>query len=155
VAVLYDEIDAHVGGRAAVALSRMLVEQSERTQVLAITHNPSLAASGDLHLVVRRRSDGRKPHGEEEEGMSDGALNGIPGMPSLLQPPSSFVSIAAVEGTDRRNELVRMASGDLAPAEAAAFAEALIRDGRSYAQGRKATEDPIGASATNGTAVRP
>jgi hypothetical protein len=48
-----------------------------------------------------------------------------------------------------------MASGDLAPAEAAAFAEALIRDGRSYAQGRRATEDPIGASATNGTAVRP
>lgn len=136
VAVLYDEIDAHVGGRAAVALSRLLLEQSEKCQVIAITHNPSLAASGDVHLVVRRQSRGR--------GLDQSAPDEDPGRRSLSSSSSSgsFVSVVAVGGAERRKELARMASGDLAPEEAAAFAEALIRDARGSGQDLSPREQP-------------
>ena len=108
VAVLYDEIDAHVGGHAAVALARMMVKQSVAgSQVIAITHNPSVAASGDLHLVVKRQT------------LSDDSRTGS----------ATIVSVDAVGGAERRRELARMASGDLAAEEAEIFAEALIRDG--------------------------
>lgn len=115
VVVLYDEIDAHVGGRAAVALARMLVDQSHAFQVVAITHNPSVAASGDVHLVVQRS----KRRSSTADGDRHTTTSGI----------SAFVSVDSVIGSARRNELARMASGDLAPTEAAIFADALIRDG--------------------------
>jgi DNA repair ATPase RecN len=113
VVVLYDEIDAHLGGHAAVAVARMLVDQAERCQVIAITHNPSLAASGDVHIVVQRRNESPRETGAR-------------GRP---QGSSIFVSAGAMDGHERRIELARMASGDLASNEAAIFADALIRDG--------------------------
>ena len=58
VAVLYDEIDAHVGGRAAVSVANMLAIQSTSSQVLSITHSPSVAAVADLHVVVTPTSIG-------------------------------------------------------------------------------------------------
>lgn len=54
--VVYDEIDAHIGGEAAVAVARLLRSQGRRWQVVAITHNPVIAAAGDVHFVVRRHA---------------------------------------------------------------------------------------------------
>lgn len=105
VAVIYDEIDAHVGGHAAVAMGRMLASQSRWSQVVAITHNPSVAAVADTHVVIQR----------------------IPSRDGL--PNEKTVRAEAVEGPERRKELARMASGDMATEEAEIFAEALIRDG--------------------------
>ncbi|CAM9828225.1 unnamed protein product [Ectocarpus sp. 6 AP-2014] len=51
-AVLYDEIDAHVGGRTAVAVGRLLANQGRDSQVLVVTHTASVAALADQHLVV-------------------------------------------------------------------------------------------------------
>ncbi|CAM9955122.1 unnamed protein product [Ectocarpus fasciculatus] len=51
-AVLYDEIDAHVGGRTAVAVGRLLANQGRDSQVVVVTHTASVAALADQHLVV-------------------------------------------------------------------------------------------------------
>jgi DNA repair ATPase RecN len=107
IAVLYDEIDAHVGGRAAVSLASMLVDQSLSCQVVAITHSPSVAAVADLHIVIHKAA----------------------GKTTTIRSSSNWVRVAVVDGADRRTELARMASGDLAVPEAEIFADALIRDG--------------------------
>jgi DNA repair ATPase RecN len=116
IAVLYDEIDAHVGGRAAVSLASMLVDQSLSCQVVAITHSPSVAAVADLHIVIHKAATA------ETTTASDG-------MKTTSRLSSNWVRVAVVDGADRRTELARMASGDLAVNEAEIFADALIRDG--------------------------
>jgi DNA repair ATPase RecN len=115
LAIIYDEIDAHVGGRAAVTMAKLLSDQSrvrrsrdrgrrsERgSQIIAITHSASLAAIADRHIVVER------------------CLN----RGSKSAPVRTYV----VDGSSRRREIARMASGDLASDEAETFADALIRD---------------------------
>jgi DNA repair protein RecN (Recombination protein N) len=52
--MVYDEIDAHIGGEAAVAVARLLRRLSGRRKVIAITHNPIIAAAAQRHLVVSR-----------------------------------------------------------------------------------------------------
>jgi len=118
IAIIYDEIDAHVGGRAAVTIAKLLADQSRTSmqcsddesefarrgsQIIAITHSASLAAIADRHIVVERcvRSDESMP---------------LP------------IRTYTVDGSSRRKEIARMASGDLASDEAETFAEALIRD---------------------------
>ena len=103
LAIIYDEIDAHVGGRAAVTMAKLLADQTQSSsQIIAITHSASVAAIADQHIVVERTT-----------------LNG---------ENSSKVRVFPVDGSSRRKEIARMASGDLATGEAEAFADALIRD---------------------------
>uniref|UniRef100_A0A7S3LCQ9 DNA repair protein RecN n=1 Tax=Amphora coffeiformis TaxID=265554 RepID=A0A7S3LCQ9_9STRA len=101
ITVVYDEIDAHVGGRAAVALGHMLADQSLQSQVIAITHSPAVAASADAHIVVQKTLSGDR----------------------------TLISVESKSEAERRQELARMASGDVAAQEAEVFAEALIRNG--------------------------
>ncbi|EED92241.1 predicted protein [Thalassiosira pseudonana CCMP1335] len=117
ICIIYDEIDAHVGGRAAVTMAKLLADQTRKapdladidtatmergSQIIAITHSASVAAIADKHIVVERtiRQD------------------------STASP----VRALTVDGSSRRKEIARMASGDLAAGEAEAFADALIRD---------------------------
>ena len=115
ISIIYDEIDAHVGGRAAVTMARLLADQSRNnrsrdegmtadsgSQIIAITHSASLAAIADRHIVVERcyRSG------------------------TQTSPVRTYVA----DGSSRRKEIARMASGDLASDEAETFADALIRD---------------------------
>lgn len=116
ISIVYDEIDAHVGGRAAVTMAKLLANQSRNkilsddesklvggSQIIAITHSASLAAIADRHIVVER-------------GMSSKSSSTLP------------IRTYAVDGSSRRKEIARMASGDLASGEAETFADALIRD---------------------------
>lgn len=112
VAVVYDEIDAHVGGRAAVALAKLLSDQtrelssdrSTRAQIISITHNPAVAAVADRHMVIQKLPMGSSLDGRVE------------------------VLAKSVVGAERREELARMAAGDLAGDEGLRFAEALLRE---------------------------
>jgi DNA repair protein RecN (Recombination protein N) len=52
--LVFDEIDAGVGGATALALGRKLAELSKATQVLCVTHLPQVAAHADTHYVVER-----------------------------------------------------------------------------------------------------
>jgi DNA repair protein RecN (Recombination protein N) len=55
--LVYDEVDAGVGGRVADILSRRLHELATRRQVLCITHLPQIASAGDHHFVVGKTLD--------------------------------------------------------------------------------------------------
>jgi DNA repair protein RecN (Recombination protein N) len=55
---LFDEVDAGVGGKAAVEVGRRLARLAETSQVVVVTHLPQVAAFADRHLVVEKTSDG-------------------------------------------------------------------------------------------------
>jgi DNA repair protein RecN (Recombination protein N) len=50
--MVFDEVDAGVGGRAAVEIGRRLARLATRHQVIVVTHLPQVAAYADRHLVV-------------------------------------------------------------------------------------------------------
>ena len=88
--MVFDEVDAGVGGAAAIEVGRRLQALSSRTQVIVVTHLAQVAAFADRHLVVTKDSDG-----------------------SVTES-----SVRHVEGAERVRELSRMLAG-LADSEAA------------------------------------
>jgi DNA repair protein RecN (Recombination protein N) len=57
--LVFDEVDAGVGGRAAVEVGRRLSRLARSHQVVVVTHLPQVAAYADRHLVVDKVADGR------------------------------------------------------------------------------------------------
>jgi DNA repair protein RecN (Recombination protein N) len=55
---VFDEVDAGVGGKAAVEVGRRLALLARHAQVLVVTHLPQVAAFADRHVVVVKSSDG-------------------------------------------------------------------------------------------------
>ena len=55
---VFDEVDAGVGGKAAVEVGRRLARLARRAQVIVVTHLPQVAAFADTHLVVEKADDG-------------------------------------------------------------------------------------------------
>jgi DNA repair protein RecN (Recombination protein N) len=80
---VFDEVDAGVGGRAAVELGRRLAALARTAQVIVVTHLPQVAAFADQHLVVRKAAAG------------DGIAT----------------TVGAVDGPERVEELSRMLAG--------------------------------------------
>lgn len=101
--LVFDEIDAGVGGRVAEALGRRLKALSKTNQLLCVTHLPQIAGFADAHYVV----------GKTE-------LNG-----------RTFASVAELTETDRVNELARMLSGSKVTKAALANAKQLIKGARA------------------------
>lgn len=82
---VFDEVDAGVGGRAAVEVGRRLASLARRTQVVVVTHLAQVAAFADAHLVVTKTS-------------ADGGDVTVTG-------------VREVTGDERVRELARMLSG--------------------------------------------
>jgi DNA repair protein RecN (Recombination protein N) len=55
---VFDEVDAGVGGAAAVEVGRRLARLARTAQVLVVTHLPQVAAFADRHVVVAKSDDG-------------------------------------------------------------------------------------------------
>ena len=55
---IFDEVDAGVGGKAAIEVGRRLKELSKIAQVIVVTHLPQVAAWGDTHFVVSKDESG-------------------------------------------------------------------------------------------------
>lgn len=55
--MVFDEVDAGVGGRAAVEIGRRLARLARTHQVIVVTHLPQVAAFADTHLVVDKSDD--------------------------------------------------------------------------------------------------
>ncbi|HTT50758.1 MAG TPA: DNA repair protein RecN [Streptosporangiaceae bacterium] len=55
---VFDEVDAGVGGKAAVEIGRRLARLARLAQVIVVTHLPQVAAYADTHLVVHKADDG-------------------------------------------------------------------------------------------------
>ena len=81
---VFDEVDAGVGGAAALELGARLAQLAEHAQVLVVTHLGQVAAFADRHLMVDKNSDG--------------------------QVTSS--AVRAVQGEERVAEIARMIGGD-------------------------------------------
>ena len=56
--LIFDEIDAGVGGTVADSVGRLMKRLGRHVQVMAVTHLPQVAACGDHHFVVAKRSIG-------------------------------------------------------------------------------------------------
>jgi DNA repair protein RecN (Recombination protein N) len=80
---VFDEVDAGVGGRAAVEIGRRLARLARAAQVIVVTHLPQVAAFADDHLVVSRSDDGSV----------------------------TTTGVRRVDGADRLEELSRMLAG--------------------------------------------
>ena len=59
--MVFDEVDAGVGGRAAVQIGRRLARLARTHQVIVVTHLPQVAAYADVHLVVDSAGPKGKP----------------------------------------------------------------------------------------------
>ncbi|MBD5787716.1 DNA repair protein RecN [Cellulosimicrobium terreum] len=88
---VFDEVDAGVGGRAAVEVGRRLAALARTAQVVVVTHLAQVAAFADAQLVVTKSTDG----GDGAEGQEAVTVTGV----------------HEVVGDDRVTELARMLSG--------------------------------------------
>ncbi|HUE58374.1 MAG TPA: hypothetical protein VMO88_02210, partial [Acidimicrobiales bacterium] len=96
--LVFDEVDAGVGGEAAVSVGRALAALAGEYQVLIVTHLPQVAAFANQHLVVEKRTQGDR----------------------------TVASVEAVSGQDRVVELSRMLSGSPGSETARRHAEELL-----------------------------
>jgi len=55
---IFDEVDAGVGGKAAIEVGKRLHALSKSAQVIVVTHLPQVAAWADTHFLVSKSSDG-------------------------------------------------------------------------------------------------
>jgi DNA repair protein RecN (Recombination protein N) len=98
---VFDEVDAGVGGRAAVEVGRRLAALARTAQVIVVTHLPQVAAYADRHLVVVKAED--RP---------DGAV--------------TCSGVTALDHEGRIGELARMLAGQEDSDTARAHAEELL-----------------------------
>ncbi|WP_415139844.1 DNA repair protein RecN [Microbacterium sp.] len=81
---VFDEVDAGIGGAAAIEVGRRLARLAETSQVIAVTHLAQVAAFASNHLTVVKSSDGavtassvRRLEGEEREAEMARLLSGL------------------------------------------------------------------------------
>lgn len=60
--VIFDEIDAGIGGEAAEAVARKIAELAGHHQVFCITHLPQIAAHADAHFLVEKMVNNNRTH---------------------------------------------------------------------------------------------
>jgi DNA repair protein RecN (Recombination protein N) len=69
--LVFDEVDAGVGGAAALAVGQALAELGRRHQVLVVTHLPQVAAFADRQVVVRKYERGGRTFADAAEVLGD------------------------------------------------------------------------------------
>lgn len=101
--LVFDEVDAGIGGSAAVAVGEALADLGRRHQVLAVTHLAQVAALADSQVVVSKSEQGGR----------------------------TVARAAVVEGAARVDEVARMLSGGAASAAAKQHAKELLNSRRA------------------------
>jgi DNA repair protein RecN (Recombination protein N) len=104
--VVFDEVDAGIGGEAAEAVARKIQELSGHHQVFCVTHLPQIASRGTTHFKVAKQ-------------MAQG------------RTASSFVILNAEERVD---ELARMLAGESASASTREWAKELLAKGKNRSE---------------------
>lgn len=97
--LVFDEVDAGVGGATARSLAQVLADLARTHQVIVVTHLAQVAVQGSVHYVVRRSDEGDMPE----------------------------TRLLRVEGSDRVTEVARLLSGD-ASDESLAHAKQLLSE---------------------------
>lgn len=96
--LIFDEIDAGVGGESALALSEVLYALAKTHQVIVVTHLPQIASKADFHYLVEKTSDGE----------------------------SAMTHLQKIEDEDRVREIARMLSGAITESSLAHARELLV-----------------------------
>jgi DNA repair protein RecN (Recombination protein N) len=99
--LVFDEVDAGIGGRAAETVGRRLKQLAASNQVLCVTHLPQIAGFGDHHFYVEKAESGGR----------------------------TAASIDKLTGDARTREIGRMLSGERVTREALKQAEQLLKAG--------------------------
>jgi len=97
--LVFDEVDAGIGGEAGTAVGRLLADLGGRHQVLCVTHLAQVAAHADAQIVVEKREEGGR----------------------------TVATVTPVEGEARVTELSRMLAGMVDSAHARSHAAELIQ----------------------------
>jgi DNA repair protein RecN (Recombination protein N) len=100
--LIFDEVDAGVGGRVALQLGDRMRAVGREHQVLAITHLPQIASRAHRHLLVRKEDDGER----------------------------SVTRVATLEDDERVTEIARMLGGDSHSDASLAHARELLEKAR-------------------------
>jgi DNA repair protein RecN (Recombination protein N) len=87
--VVFDEVDAGVGGSAAVEVGRRLARLGQVRQVLVVTHLPQVAAFADRHWVVRKSTSGEVTSSDVAELDESGRVKELTRMLAGLSDSSS------------------------------------------------------------------
>jgi DNA repair protein RecN (Recombination protein N) len=100
--LVFDEVDAGVGGATAAAVGERLARLGARVQVLAVTHAPQVAALANAHMLIAKEA----VHGSQGETMA--------------------TRVVVLDGERRREEIARMLAGQTITDEARAAADRLM-----------------------------
>jgi DNA repair protein RecN (Recombination protein N) len=98
--LIFDEVDAGIGGAVADAVARRLKTLAQNRQLLCITHLAQIAAYADHHFAVEKQQSGRR----------------------------TLTRARALDADARIAEVSRMLGGSTAPAEAERYAKRLIAE---------------------------
>lgn len=98
---VFDEVDAGVGGAAAIEIGRRLARLAETAQVIVVTHLAQVAAFAGNHLTVVKDSDGsvtassvRQLTGDDRAAEMARLLSGLPDSASGLEHARELISLA-------------------------------------------------------------
>ncbi len=97
--VIFDEVDTGIGGEAAEAVARKIVELAAHHQVFCITHLPQIAARGTLHLQVAKAVENERTQ----------------------------TRVTVLDKERRVEEIMRMLAGDSGTKQAEAWARELLK----------------------------
>jgi DNA repair protein RecN (Recombination protein N) len=96
--LVFDEVDAGIGGRVAEVVGRKLRALAARDQVLCVTHVPQIAALADRHFLAEKRQAGGR----------------------------TVATVRVLEGKERIAEIARMLAGEKVPETALKHARTLL-----------------------------
>ena len=99
--LIFDEVDAGIGGSVALSVAEQLKNLARTHQVIVITHLASIASKADHHLVVSKE----------------------------IRNAMSYSTISPVKGEQRQREIARMLSGDDTSQESLGHARKLLEKG--------------------------
>ena len=102
--LIFDEVDAGVGGAVAETVGRLMQQLGRDRQVLAVTHLPQVAACADHHLLVAKR---------QTSAEGDGG-------------PRTESGVASLDADARTREIARMLGGERASATSLAHAREML-----------------------------
>lgn len=98
--MVFDEVDAGVGGATAQAVGERLAKLAQTVQVLVVTHSPQVAAKGNNHLKVEKHT-----------------VNNV-----------TTTTVKELNDIERHEEVARMLAGEVITDEARAAAKVLINE---------------------------
>ncbi len=117
--LVFDEIDAGIGGQAGLAVGRRLAGLATARQVIVVTHLPQIACFADLHVRVRKQrgTASIEPLGDDER------LLELSRMLAGLEPSDAAVSHAEELLVEAARVRSRASDGQRRPARARADAK--------------------------------